>query len=194
MLNLRQLFLNRRGFSLIEFILVIGISSMIFLIIFSLYEINSKAMVYADERDEVYLYGKYIVDYIGYEVRNSDLIIRADKIKELNTKYPNNVGFLAMIDRGENYAANGHDYRYVFFTYHLKGNTLERIAYNTNNSKYPTATQLRGYNGIYDKVLSIKESKLNFDSKLLELSVTLGTDNNSKTYKSAIYLFNKLDF
>lgn len=194
MLNSRQQYQNRNGFSLIEFVLVIGISSMIILIIFSLYNISTNALTYADKRSDTLLYGRYIIDYIKYEVRNADLIIKSDKIVDLDIKYPNNIGFVVMVDRGEKYYEN-HEKRYGYHTYHLKGNLFERIAYNSNSTIYPKASQFSGYNGIYDEVYSIDETILNFDTKLLVLSVTLGTDEkNTSTYKSTIFLYNKLDY
>ncbi|WFA09683.1 prepilin-type N-terminal cleavage/methylation domain-containing protein [Tissierella sp. Yu-01] len=195
MLNSKQQFQNRKGFSLIEFVLVIGISSMIILIIFSLYNISTNALIYADEKNETLLYGRYIIDYIKYEVRNADLIIKSDKIVDLDIRYPNNIGFVIMVDRGEKYYENNHEKRYGYHTYHLKGNLFERIAYNSNNAKYPKASQFSGYNGVYDKVYSIDDTILHYDNKLLLLSVTLGIDEkDTSTYKSTIYLYNKLDY
>lgn len=193
MLNLKEQFQNRLGFSLIELVLVIGISSILLLVIGSLQYVTVKGYEYIEEKDEIYLYGRYINDYINNEIRKADLIIDSEKIDGLNTKFPANIGFVTMYDRGENIGSN--ELRYNFRTYYMNGTTLVRIACNNNHGRYPKANDLKGYNEIYEKVISIEDTKIDYENRLVELSFVLGNDEKDiSTFKSVIYLSNKIDY
>ncbi|NLL82432.1 MAG: prepilin-type N-terminal cleavage/methylation domain-containing protein, partial [Tissierellia bacterium] len=186
---------DKSGFSLIEMVIVIGISSMLLLIILSLYNASTKGLKYTLERDETYLYGRYIVDYIKNEIKQSDVIIKSEKIENLDNKYPTNIGFVIMTDRGENYYNKGYVSRYNFCTYYMKDNILVRIAYNASNGKYPKAVNFGGYNEVYDRVISIDKTRVDYDNKLLELSISLGnSEEQACVFSSTIFLYNNIDY
>ena len=126
MLILKRRFLNKSGFSLIEMVLAIGISSILLLVVLSLYSVSTKGFEYTLQEDETYLYGRYIVEQLKYEIKKSDTIIKSDKIENLNTKFPANIGFVIMTDRGKNYKEISE--RYNFCTYYMKNSILVRLA------------------------------------------------------------------
>ncbi|MDD4726144.1 MAG: prepilin-type N-terminal cleavage/methylation domain-containing protein [Tissierellia bacterium] len=193
MLILKRRFLNKSGFSLIEMVLAIGISSILLLVVLSLYSVSTKGFEYTLQEDETYLYGRYIVEQLKYEIKKSDTIIKSDKIENLNTKFPANIGFVIMTDRGKNYKDTSE--RYNFCTYYMKNSTLVRIAYNNSNGKYPVASNFSGYNEIYDRVISIDSTSIDYDNKIVELSISLGnTEENLTIFKSTVYLYNNIDF
>ena len=188
-----QIYRNLKGFSLIEVILVIGLCSIVMSGFYIILDFSTRASVWADEEDEIHLQGRYVVDYIKNEVKEADKIIATHKILNLDTKYPNNLGFVIFEDKGESYSPK--DERYRFFTYYLNKDKLIRISTNKGTDTYPKASDLKGNNEMCDRVLSIEDSKLDFENKLLELRLSFGKDGKEDhIFKNTSYLNTKFDY
>ena len=191
MWNIKAQYLKNEGFSLIEIIMVLGLSSLVLLTVISILSFSSNISTKVENEDEVMLYGRYVIDYIKDEIRGADLIISSRKFSNLDNMYPTNIGFVVMEDRGENFTSD----RYNFFTYYLRGDNLIRLAYNKHNKVYPEPSKLSGFNVLCEGVLSIDGTNLDYDNKLLKIKLSLG--NNKKEihcFKTTIFLTTNFDY
>lgn len=184
---------NRRGFSLIEVILVICLSSILLITAYSILHLANNTLSFAESEDEILLNGRFITDYIKNEIKESDLVISSNKISNLDTMYPSNIGFVVMQDKGEGYSPINE--RYNFFTYYLNGDRLIRIAYNKSSNIYPDVSKLSGFNELCVGVLSMDGTNLDFNRKLLQLSISLGNGSREvHCFKTTLYLATILDY
>ena len=97
MFNLKHGYLNKKGFTLLELILGIGIMSLLIITFYTILTFNLKVNEKALLEDEILLNGRYILEYIKGEINSADKIIVSDKFEGLDGKFPNNIGFV--IDR-----------------------------------------------------------------------------------------------
>lgn len=194
MLNLKLPFLkSKRGFSVIEGILVICLSSILLATAFSILQLTNTTSSFAESEDEIMLNGRFVTDYIRSEIKESDIIISSNKITNLDTMYPSNIGFVLLEDKGEGYSPINE--RYGFFTYYLNGDRLIRIAYNKGTKVYPDASKLSGHNELCVGVLSMDGTNLDFNNKLLELSITLGNGSRKvHCFRTTLFLATILDY
>lgn len=191
MLNISHQDQNRRGFTIIEFILGMTLFVLLLSTAFAMLHFTIKASTIGENEDEVLLYGRFVVDYIKEEIRSADLIIPSDKIPNLNNIYPENIGFVMMKDNG----ISNPEERYRFYTYYLKGDKLVRISRNLKYNTYPDASLLAGYNEMCDGVLSMDNTRNDFPNKLIHFSITMGNDNREvHSFKSTLYIANNLDY
>src|SRR5690554_1174489 len=99
-LSLRHQFQNRKGLTLIELILGIGLLSIILSSFFSIINISTKYATFTEIEDEILLNGRFAIDYLKGEMEEANKIIPSDKIEGLNALYPKNIGFVIMTDSG----------------------------------------------------------------------------------------------
>lgn len=186
MSSIRRFYLQNKGFTLIELILVMAISSLIVLPLLSILDFSNKSCASTEVKDELILYANFAIDYVKYEIKSADTIISSDKIKDLNTKYPTNIGFVIRIDDGVAEAS-----RYV--TYYTERNKLIRIACERGSEKYPKSTDFKGFNELCEFVESINKTKFNGENSIINLDFCF---NNRWSFniKSDIYIRCETDY
>lgn len=162
MLNLRRSYLPNRGFTVIELILVMAISSMLVLPFISILNLSNISCASTEEKDELMLNANFAIDYIKYEIKSADKIISSQKFKELDAKYPTNIGFVIKI----NDLQEGKS-RYI--TYYTDKDNLIRIACEKENENYPEMKDFKGFNEICEFVESIERNTLNGDNPTIDL-------------------------
>jgi len=196
MLNIRPPSPDRDGFTLIELIIGISLTSILISLVFSIFLTTISTTAMTENQDEIILHGKYALELLVGEVRASDTVVSSNKIIELDELYPSNIGFLLIKDNGVK--DNGtivYNDRYNFTTYYLDGNKLKRIAINKDKPVYPKASDLKGYNEVCDYILSMDGTMIDFNDELLSINLNMGIDDKSYcNFKSTIYLRTKLDY
>lgn len=189
--NINHRLKNKRGFTIIEFIVSFGILSIVMASMFNILSYSLKASSKGQDMDELLLNGRFGVEYIKEELRNADRLISADNIVNLNTMYPDNIGFVVFKDSG----VEGSDTRYNFSTYYSKDNKLIRIAINLKNSAYPEAKSLSGFNEVSEGVLSISNTRVDKENRLVFLDISMGYEEDIfHSFKSCLYLETDFDF
>ncbi len=159
---------NRYGFTLIEVLLFLAISSIIIIILNSMLKLTIITCKKGDMEDEIFLNGKYAIDYIKKEIQTADKIIDINKFKGLSDKYEKNIGFVIL-----HYFPDGKS-KYNYSTYYFKDNSIYRIAINRNSESYPLGSAFfqGGHNKVADYVISIDGTGINFDTNIVELYFT----------------------
>lgn len=199
MLNLKQQFQKRMGFSLLELILGICLTSILTLSLYSIMNFSLNITKLGESKDELILNGRYAIEYIKEEIKGADKIISTKKINSFNTKYPKNFGFIIMQDTKDIKDKPTNDeeylYRYRFISYYLNGNVIQRIACSLPTPNYPTISYLKGHNIICESVISISESNVDFEKGLINLSITVGNESGEVyDFKSTLYMNCLLDY
>lgn len=172
---------------------------MLIITLFSILNFSTNVTVLGETKDELILSGRYALEYIKEEIKAADKIISTKKISSFNTKYPNNFGFVIMQDTYDylDKPINDNEFkeRYRFISYYLKGNVIQRIACSKSTTNYPTIGFLEGHNVICESVISITESNIDFDKKLLKLCISLGNESGEfYNFKSTLYLNCTIDY
>ena len=181
---------RNKGFTLLELIIGIALSSILMGAVCSIMYFSTNISKLGEIEDEILLNGRYGIEFLKEEIRDVDKIISSDKIVGLNDVFPSNIGFLLMKDS----KIEGSDDRYKFITYYLKDDELIRIARNKKSSTYPKATDLAGYNGICKGVLSIKNTSIDWKNKLVKLNLSVGIENREiHCFKSTIFIKSEFD-
>ncbi len=189
--NINHQLENKRGFTIIEFMVSFGILTLIIASMLNILNYSLKASSRGKDMDELLLNGRFGVEYIKEELRNSDKLISADNIPNLNTMYPDNIGFVIFKDSG----VEGSDTRYNFSTYYSKDNKLIRIAINKKSPSYPEAKNLAGFNELSEGVISISNTRTEVDNKLVFLDISMGYDIDIfHSFKACLYLEKDFDF
>ena len=85
-------------------------------------------------------------------------------------------------------------YRYISY-YHTEG-SIHRIAYNkVNNLAYPNSKDKAGYNFVSEYILSIEDSNIDFENRLINLNIKVGLDDiEYHSYKSTIGIRCPVDY
>lgn len=172
MSNLKLIFQKSKGFTLIELILSLGLSSIIILSLFNILNFSRNAFSLGNERDELMLNGRYAIEYIKNEVRSAESILPTNKISGLNGHYRENVGFVIM--KKENHLYNR------FTTYYRKDGKIIRISGTAPINRYPNYTNLEGHNEISEFITSIKDCKLDIENKMIYLDIKLESSNGDE--------------
>lgn len=171
MLKLKRLSPLSKGFTLIELVLVMAIASIILLPILALLNLSISAWLSTEEKDELILNANFAIDFIKFEAKSADLIIDSAEIVGLNSKFPNNLGFVMRKDR----AIKDQEptmYIYNYSTYYFDGNSLIRIACEVNEETYPQVSRFSGYNSICEFLQSIEGSKYEKKNAIIKLDFT----------------------
>ncbi len=141
---------------------------MIVLSLYSILDLSFKSYSRTQEKDELLLNARYGVEYIKNEIKNADLIISSEKIENLNSKFPTNIGFVILTIEEE--TINGIiSYTYNYVTYYTENSNLKRIAYNDIEEEYPHANDLRGYNEISSLIASMENTRCDWENKMINL-------------------------
>ena len=178
MWSLKLQYESRKGFTLVELILFIGISSMLMLTLFSILTFHIKTSEKILLEDEILLNGRYCIEYIKNEISNADKIIVSHHFQGLDEKYPSNIGFViakfrySMDDKKEMKTS------YNYSTYYFQKNKLIRVATNnfTLSDELPYSKLFKGYNEISEGVLKASTITLQ-DHNLITFDLSLGEND-----------------
>ena len=104
---------NKRnhGFTLLELLLTLAISSIIITCLYSILNFTTKACKFGDEKDEILLNGRYAIERIKGEVKSAEKIIAIDMVPDLKEKHVDNIGFIIVRLNSE------PGYKYNYSTY-----------------------------------------------------------------------------
>lgn len=195
MLFSNRQYLNKVGFTLIEIVVALGLVSMILTSMFSILNYSNRVSYVCEFIDEMLLNGRFGIEYIKEELRTADKLISSERIEDLNFLYPDNIGFVLFIDRIQEEPSVSADERYRFVTYYLNNDKLVRISHNKGNKEPPHASKLSGYNELIHGVLSIEETEIEHENRLVKLSLFMGSDEKEvHNFKSCIFLDTEYEF
>lgn len=184
-------FQNNKGFTLIEFILGITLTTILLITIFSLFNYSNRILERSDNMDRIILNGRFGLEYIRDEVLIADKIISSYKFKDLNLMYPTNIGFVIMKEKKK----SDGEISYDFITYYRKNDELMRIACENFTGNYPSQGNFKGFNQICTNLTLLENTNINIDNKVLNLQLNMGLNDESiMEFKSTIYLRCLIDF
>ena len=174
MLNLKQVYSNKKGFTLVEMVLYIAIVSILLTSIYSVIFFTIKANANSESLDMALFNGRFAIEYIKSEVLNADKIICSSKFDNLDKDYPNNIGFVTLEEQ-TSYDLEGEitDINYNFRTYFIKDDKLIRIAYNTSNASLYNSELLSGHNQICEGIIEFNNCNLDKESNLINISLSI---------------------
>ncbi len=203
MLKLKLVFQNRRGFTLIELVLGMLLISMLIITLYTCLSFTLKLNEKSIIEDEMLLNGRYILEYIKEEISSADKIISSSYFKDLNKKYPRNIGFVILkIDMGlDNKNTDKNKFNlYSYTTYYFQDDAIIRInakrkvnkdrVFSTEKTSiiFPTANEFTGYNKIGYNIL--RESNISLkDDNLISLDLYLKSEKSEiSNFSSDIYV------
>jgi prepilin-type N-terminal cleavage/methylation domain-containing protein len=191
LLNLKPLSRIHRGYTLIEFILGLALISILLGSFFTIINFSGRAVECVEFEDKLYLNGRFGIEYLKEEIKSMNKIIDSEKISQLDSTYPDNIGFVLMSDS----EIVDSEERYKFVTYYLNwNNEVIRITKSSPDDIYPIAGNFSGYNVVCKNVLSFNETHVDKDKELIRLSLNMGEGRVSLNLKSLIYADLEYDF
>lgn len=161
MWNFREVYSNRKGFTLVEMVLYFGIASIVIASLYSILLFINNATAKSNSLDDALLNGRFAIEYIKAEITDSDMIICSSKFDNLDKEYPNNIGFVSMKESisYKEVRVNGkketkiENIKYNFRTYYIEDGSLRRIAYTSHDLPIYNSHLLSGNNKIFDGIL-----------------------------------------
>lgn len=191
MLNLKHYCQNpkknhNKGFTLLEILFGISISSILVVSFYSLFDYCIKAIQMEEEKEELILNGRYAIEYMKEEIKNADEIISTNRVNNLNQKFKNNFGFILKIKKDK--PNTNCNYSYVL--YYFDNKSIKRGAANDVSSmKRLKPDSFKGHNKIVSNVKSIEGSKADLKNKKIIINITLnGKWNREVKFNSEIYI------
>lgn len=187
MLNLKELFLNRKGFTLVEMVLYIAILSILLTSLCMILSITSKASIDSESLDMALFNGRFAMEYIKGEIISADRIIPSSEFDNLNEDFPNNLGFVSL-EEELYYGLDGKviNSNYNFRTYYIEDDKLVRVAYNTSNPSFYDSQRLSGYNQICEGIVEASNCNLDKENKLINLCFSLDRGGQPLLLETAI--------
>ena len=187
MWSLRLIFRKNKGFTLIEFLLSLGLTSIIILSLLSILDFSKKASIIGNETDELMLNGRYALEYIKKEVKSADMILPSGKINGLNGVYQENVGFVIVTKEGQGK-------RFTTY-YRKKDGGLYRISGLVTKDEYPSYTALQGHNEVCEYIESIDDTRLDQENKIIYLELKLQSNSGQELdFKTNIFIRCPIDY
>lgn len=188
MLNIKAIYPQNKGFTLIELILALAISSLIILPLINLLSLSINSFASVENKDELLLNGNFALDLIKYEIKSADRIISSDKIQGLDNQYQTNIGFVIRTNDD-----NSGIYKYT--TYYVKETKLIRIACERINDSYPSSNYFKGFNEVCEFIDDIDNSKFDGENSMVNLDFKFEHKDKSKlNLKSDIYIRCETDY
>lgn len=168
---------NDQGSTLLELLLALAIGSIIVLSLYSVLNFTNNIYKRGSMEDEILLNGRYALEYIKRDIKSADKIIDINKIRinELDKNFHNNVGFIVM----KNNPNSKESYKYS--TYYLKDDKLIYVANNREGNIYPPSSAFGGHNLVSEYIISIDDTYINWEKKLIKISLDLGEKNGKET-------------
>ncbi len=188
MLNLKEPYLNNKGFSLLEMVLSISLICILLSSVFSIFKFTFNTLTKGDEIDTALLNGRYAIEYIKNEIMSADKIYSSSKFTNLDYNYPDNIGFV-IVEKEFNYRNSKIDsINYNYKTYYKKNDELIRIAYNTPNDSLFEGDLFSGHNQVCSGVIDLKSSSLDIENNLIYLSINVAQGKESLNLETTINL------
>lgn len=187
MLSLREPSSNRKGFTLVEMVLYIGILSILLTSLCMVLSITSRASLDSESLDMALFNGRFAMEYIKGEIISADRIITSSEFDNLDEDFPNNIGFVSL-EEELYYDFDGKvtNSNYNFRTYYVEDDKLVRVAYNTSNPSFYDSERLSGYNQICDGIVEANNCSLDKENRLIRLSFSLDRGTVPLLLKTAI--------
>lgn len=177
---------GKNGFTLIELMIFMYISSILILAFYSIVASAVKTTSSLESNEEIMQNGTYCIEYMKREIKSAEKIISKDKIKDFNVKYKNSFGFVIQL-RESKIAFN-------YVTYYFKNGKIMRDA-GKSSSSYPNASVLGGSNEVARYIKSISGSKVDFDKKKITMCLNLGSDKGKeKVVKTEVKIRCPVDY
>lgn len=183
-LRLKHLLKNNKGYTLIEVILSIFLICIILLLSLNLLNYSIITSNTSNYKDEILSGGRYGFEYIIGETRNADKIIDSRKIRDFNTRYPMNVGYIIYNYYEDSHLGEDHEYT----SYFIDGGTLYRIKCRKPDESYPDLNYFRTNSGVNFLCENIRESNISIDfqSNILNLDFIVGNDESSYKFNTKL--------
>ncbi|WP_416197899.1 MAG: Prepilin-type N-terminal cleavage/methylation domain-containing protein [Sporanaerobacter sp.] len=164
---------DKKGFTLIELVAGLAASSILALAFYSVFNYCININLIEEERNDLSLNGRYIIEYMKQEIKTSDEIISTVKFKGLNDKFKNNVGFvLKTLEK----KLSDDKYIYKYILYYKDGNSLKRVTAEGPNINAIRFSSFNGVNTIASNVKSIDGTYIDFKNKKIVLNILLSGD------------------
>lgn len=169
-----------KGFTLLELIVSVSISLIIFTVITSIIGLTGKTLENSIIRNTINNNGEYALDYIEKETRRSINIFPIDKY---NIKaHKKNLGFLLEIKPYQ----DKNNYQYIY--YYLDNRTLMRCSIGLENPIEEGIKKINtGNNNIAENIKDISKSYYSEEDKIIHLNIQCENNEIEKNYKSSIY-------
>lgn len=180
MWNIKPILFKNKGFTLIELILALGISSIVIIPLFTILGFSARACNLGEQKDDLILNSRYAIEFIKGEVKVADKIISSNKITGLDNKYPSNLGFVIMIREA------GNKNRYI--TYYVKDSKLLRIACTRGTDIYPSEASFGGHNTISEFVDNVDASQFDVENSIILLDFKFKHQDEGLRVKTDIYI------
>lgn len=184
---------NREGFTLIELILFMAISSLLMLTYFSVLTFNLRVSERNLLEDEMLLNGRYILEYIKEEIASADRIVPSSSFVGLDEKFPTNIGFVIVNIKPYNKLSTekiiSSEDVCDYSTYYFKDDKIIRLAANKiGNNQLPYYGLFSGHNEIAGGLL--EDSKISLEQKnFIKFDLSLGENKKEIVrFKSTINL------
>ncbi len=197
MLNLRELYSGKRGFTLIELVVGIAIMSILLSSTFSILYFSTRSTKQGDDMDLLLFNSRYAIEYIKGEVMSADKIISSSKFKDYDSEYPNNIGFVVMeeeasyINKDKKAYTPYDDFKttnYKYISYYQKDNELVRIAYTTHRESFFDGNEFSGHNQISQGIMDISNTFLDIENNTIKLQIEFYEGDRSLDLQTLIYL------
>lgn len=166
-----------KGYLLMELLLALTVGSLIIISFYTTLNFVVNSCKFGDIENEILLNSRYAIEYIKRDIKTADKVMDINIIPGLNERYKNNIGFVVM-----KYNPNlKSEMKYNYSTYYLEDDNLYRAAANRGVPKYPRYTSFSGKNLVAEFVVSIDETKVDWEKQLISLSFLLGGENIQNT-------------
>jgi len=162
------------GFTLIELLLTLAIGSILIVCISFLLSFIIKSNSIIETNNEILLNGEYALEYIKQEIRTADMIISSDKFRKLNEEFKSNFGFVIVKLDPNSY------YKYGYSIYYFENNRIIRVATHSANFNFPDGKTFSGFNTVADNIKSIEGTTVDFNNRLIKISLALIGKNQQK--------------
>ncbi|QQK08623.1 PilW family protein [Miniphocaeibacter halophilus] len=172
---------KQKGFTLIELIVALGISSILIIVISYIMATSGKIMESNISRNKLNNNGGYAIDYIEKEIRRSINIYNIDDF--IAKPKDNNLGFLLEVVP---YQAEKNPYQYIYY-YLDKGNLIRYSIGIENPIEEGIKSSNIGTNKIAENIVSIKKTYFNINEKFIHLNFQCENNGVKKEYESSIY-------
>ncbi len=169
---MKKSYVNSRGMCLLELVINICLYSIVLISVFKLLTVNLETYLVLNKNYRQSMDLNYSLEYIINEIQASDEIYYTDHIARINSKHPNNIGFIL-----KNIDSLDRDMcKYIF--YYQNNNKLYRSAHTIKTTSLPYDLNFKmNSNLLAEAILSI-ESIIEAEN-LLKISIK--SENRQKT-------------